>query len=172
MNRKDIHKAARTVAEHIGRETPDGVLTMAQLLTVAGLSGPQGAATSATWQAWQLTLLQFREALVEDVLALTGRMLETVRGEGFRLLDAPDSVEYVEAVAITRAGKVLGKGARRLSLVSASEMTMEQRQRKTEAAVRLGMLKAAVKEQGKVIRPPKFEATELNAGSVFNKGGS
>lgn len=170
MERKTILKAARKVAEHIARETPEGPLPIEKLLSVAGLSPPEEPTTAEEHQRWTLALLQFREALVEDVLSLTGRMLGTVRGVGFELLSAPESVEYVESVAITRAGKSLSKGARRLSSVKSTGMSTGQALRKTEAAVRLGMLKAAVKEQGKVIRPPKFEETELNAGSVFAKG--
>lgn len=143
-----IGTLARIACAKLQKDTPDDevILDRRGIYALGGF--PDEPTTSIqAHSAWKLHEVQYVEKLRILVMLSIGRWLVTVRGEGFRLLSAADSIEYGLDEGLASALSRLERGM--FITKHSAATTVQERADQTDALMRLGSVKGAFEAVGR-----------------------
>jgi hypothetical protein len=141
-----IRLAATTAAEHTVADLsrfPNGIITQDELFQMAGISPPKKTCSHDEYDQWLLNKMSFRQQWRTEMLNRTGRWPATVRGEGFRLLQPNQNVEYVETTVLSKIIRTVSKGLDIVRGTRDSDLTNPERLAKTRAELRFSNISNA-----------------------------
>lgn len=138
----DPVQAAIDVAAVIVTSPPakDFIISRDKLLSWAGLVEPPDPCSKKERTAHDLWMVQFLSHLRREVLQRVGRSLETVYGQGLRLVDPNEVVPLAEDEFYTRMLGQASKFSFKVRNVRDSDLTVPERQFKTDASARVGLV--------------------------------
>jgi hypothetical protein len=158
----DAKAAARLAANAIIANPPEAgadPITYDQLYAWGGLEIPEDGCSKEEYNRFNLLTLEFRDMVRNLVLVEIGRYLETVRGVGFRLLAPSENVSHIEDETYDQIKRTLRKAAKVVRHTRDEDLTIEERNAKTNASVRMGAMLGAVESAE---RNAKHEASYRN----------
>ena len=142
----DPKRAARLAANAImaNPPAPDGdPIPYHRLYQWGELEPPPDVASKKEHDDFDLISVGFREMLKHIVLIELGRYLVSVRGVGLKLLAPNENVPHAEDETYSQIRKAIAKAAKVVRHTRDSELTIEERNQKTNASIRMGALRGA-----------------------------
>jgi len=152
LTNKEIREAAEVAsdvtAEHIaeGEWGEDYLITYDDLLAMSGFPAPPMKGNRDEFRGWELAWMQMKETYREMVSRKANRYLRTAPKEGFAITAPGETVSYVEDRCYDWIRNRLAKGQQILRHVRDDELTIEQRQEKVAAQIRLSQVQGQVKQ--------------------------
>lgn len=114
------------------------------LQAALGLPKPDGRITVDEYEAWRLKLVSQVEALSEALLEDRSMCLQSVPGQGYRIVEPEKQTEFAVKQGQKGLRSALMKMGRRLSFVDRSALTAEQAKQNADALSRLSFLESQV----------------------------
>lgn len=152
LSSKNIRAAASVASDITAEEIAEGTLTVDSLITydrlleISGFPSPPLKGGRDEFKAWELAWMQVKEMYRDMVSRKANRYLRTAPTEGFVVMAPGQTVAYVEDRCYDWIHSRLAKGQQILRHVRDDELTIEQRQQKVAAQLRMSHIQGQVKQ--------------------------